>query len=165
MSGLEQWLASVPDWTVYLVAFGFVFAESALFAGFFIPGESALLAAGVLAGLGHVNVVAVAVCGVAGAILGDSVGYEVGRHFGLRLRSTRLGRRVKPTHWDRADAFMRRYGGRSVCLGRWVAFGRALIPALAGVTRMRYPAFLGWNALGGLTWAVTVIAIGYFAGG
>lgn len=165
MSGLEHWLAGVPDWTVYLVAFGFVFAEAALFAGFFIPGETALLAAGVLAGLGHVNIFAVAVCGVAGAVLGDSVGYEVGRHFGPRLRSTRLARRVKPVHWDRAEAFMGRYGGRSIFLGRWAAFGRALIPALAGVTRVRYSTFLAWNALGGLTWAVTVIAVGYFAGG
>lgn len=164
MGGLEQWLASVPSWMVYLVAFGFVFAEAALFAGFFIPGETALLAAGVLAGLGHVSVVAVAVCGVAGAVLGDSVGYQVGRHFGPRLRSTRLGRRVKTSHWNRAEAFMRRYGGRSVFLGRWAAFGRALVPALAGVTRMRYPTFLVWNALGGLTWAVTVIAVGFFAG-
>jgi len=165
MGGLEQWLAGVPSPIVYLVAFGFVFAEAALFAGFFIPGETALLAAGVLAGLGHVNVVAVALCGIAGAVIGDSVGYEVGRHFGPRLRSTRLGRRVKPAHWDRAEAFMRRYGGRSVFLGRWAAFGRALIPALAGVTRMRYPTFLVWNALGGITWTVTVVAIGYFAGG
>jgi membrane protein DedA with SNARE-associated domain len=165
LSGLEQWLAGVPSWMVYLVSFGFVFAESAIFAGFLIPGETALLAAGVLAGLGHVNVVAVAACAAAGALLGDSVGYEVGRHFGPRLRSTRLGRRVKAAHWDRAEAFMRRYGGRSVFLGRWAAFGRALIPALAGVTRMRYPTFVLWNALGGLTWAVTVVALGFFAGG
>lgn len=165
MSGLEQWLAGVPSWTVYLVSFGFVFAESALFAGFLVPGETALLVAAALAGLGHVNAVAVAACGVAGAIVGDSVGYEVGRHFGPGLRSTRLGRRVKTAHWDRAEAFMRRYGGRSVFLGRWAAFGRALIPALAGVTRLRYPTFLLWNALGGLTWAVTVVAVGYFAGG
>jgi len=165
MSGLEQWLAGVPAQVVYLVAFGFVFAESALFAGFLVPGETALLVAGVLAGLGHVNVVVLAVCGVTGAILGDSVGYEVGRHFGPRLRNTRLGRRVKPAHWDRAEAFMGRYGGRSVFLGRWVAFGRALIPALAGVTRMRYPTFLLWNGCGGLTWALTVVAVGFFAGG
>jgi undecaprenyl-diphosphatase len=165
MGGLEHWLASVPSPVVYLVAFGLVFAESALFAGFLIPGETALLAAGVLAGLGHVNVVAVALCGFAGAVIGDSVGYEVGRHFGPRLRSTRLGRRVKPAHWNRGEAFMRRYGGRSVFLGRWAAFGRALIPALAGVTRMRYPTFLAWNALGGLTWVTTVVAVGFFAGG
>jgi len=165
LTGLEQWLAGVPSWTVYLVSFGFVFAESALFAGFLVPGETALLVAAALAGLGHVNPVAVAVCGVAGAVLGDSVGYEIGRHFGPGLRSTRLGRRVRTAHWDRAEAFMRRYGGRSVFLGRWAAFGRALIPALAGVTRMRYPTFLLWNALGGLTWAVTVVTVGYFAGG
>ena len=165
MGGLEHWLAGVPAPVVYLVAFGFVFAEAALFAGFFIPGETALLAAGVLAGLGHVNVVVVAICGIAGAILGDSVGYEVGRHFGPRLRTTRLGRRVKPAHWERAEAFMRRYGGRSVFLGRWAAFGRALIPALAGVTRMRYLTFLAWNALGGISWVVTVVAVGFFAGG
>jgi len=165
MSGLEQWLSGVPSQIVYLVAFGFVFAEAAFFAGFFIPGETALIAAGVLAGLGHVNVLAVAACGILGAVLGDSVGYEIGRQFGPRLRSTRLGRRVKAAHWDRAESFMRRYGGRSVLLGRWAAFGRALIPALAGVTRLRYPTFVMWNALGGLTWATTVVVVGYCAGG
>jgi len=165
MSGLEQWLAGVPPQMVYLVAFGLVFAEAAFFAGFLIPGETALLAAGVLAGLGHVSAAAVVACGIAGAVLGDSVGYQVGRRFGPRLRSTRLGRRVRPGHWDRAEAFMGRYGGRSVLLGRWAAFGRALIPALAGITRMRYPTFLMWNALGGLTWTTTVVVVGYFAGG
>ncbi|WP_020576596.1 VTT domain-containing protein [Actinopolymorpha alba] len=165
MGGLDQWLSTVPGWVVLLVAFAFVFAESALFAGFVIPGETVLLLGGVLAGLGHVNVVAVALCGIVGAILGDSVGFEIGRHLGPRLRTGRLGRIVKPTHWERADALVARYGGRSVFLGRWVSFGRALVPALVGATRMRYPRFLFWNALGGATWAVTVTAIGYFAGG
>jgi undecaprenyl-diphosphatase len=140
-------------------------AESATFAGFVIPGETGLILAGVLAGLGRADVVAVAACGIAGAVIGDSVGFEVGRHFGPRLRTTRLGRRVKPSHWGRAETFTHRYGGRSVFLGRWVSFGRALVPALAGATRMRYPVFLLWNALGGLTWAVTVTAVGFFAGG
>src|SRR5512144_802496 len=150
---------------VYLVVFTLVWAESAIFAGFLIPGESGLIVGGVLAGLGRVNVVTLAACGVAGAVIGDSVGFEVGRHFGLRLRSTRLGKHVKAEHWSRAERFMQRYGGRSVLLGRWVSFGRALIPALAGAARMRYRTFLLWNALGGMTWALTVTAVGFFAGG
>src|SRR5512139_1426284 len=150
---------------VYLVVFTLVWAESAIFAGFVIPGESVLIVNGVLAGLGRVDVVTLAGCGVAGAVIGDSVGFEVGRHFGPRLRSTRLGKHVKAEHWSRAEWFMQRYGGRSVLLGRWVSFGRALIPALAGAARMRYRTFLLWNALGGMTWALTVTAVGFFAGG
>ncbi|HLZ37015.1 MAG TPA: DedA family protein, partial [Mycobacteriales bacterium] len=113
MSGLAQWLASVPPWVVYLVVFTLVWAESAIFARFLIPGESGLIVGGVLAGLGRVDVVALAACGVAGAVIGDSVGFEVGRHFGPRLRATRLGRHVKAAHWSRAERFMVRYGGRS----------------------------------------------------
>src|SRR5207244_7149125 len=82
----------------------------------------------------------------------DSFGYQIGRHLGPRLRSTRLGRLVRASHWDRAETFLRRFGGRSVFLGRWVSFGRALVPALAGAARMVHhvPAVehLGWPDLG-----------------
>ncbi|MFC0528946.1 DedA family protein [Phytohabitans kaempferiae] len=165
MSGLEQWLAGTAGWVVYLIVFGVVWAEAAIFAGVFLPGETVLLFGGVLAGLGHVDVAAVMACGVAGAVFGDTVGYQVGRHLGPRLRSTRLGRAVKASRWSRAEAFMRRYGGASVFLGRWIGFGRALVPALAGATRMRYLRFLVWNVLGGVTWAVTTVLVGYLAGG
>lgn len=165
MGGLEQWLAGTPGWVVYLVVFGVVCAEAAIFAGFVLPGETVLLFGGVLAGLGHVEVAAVAACGIAGAVLGDTAGYQVGRHLGPRLRSTRLGRTVGETRWERAESFMRRYGGGSVFLGRWVSFGRALVPAVAGAARMPYPRFLVWNVLGGASWAVTVTALGYAAGG
>ncbi|MEE2041390.1 VTT domain-containing protein [Nocardiopsis sp. CT-R113] len=165
MSVLEGWLFGVPDWIVYLVAFLLPCAEAAVFAGFVVPGETGLLIAGVLAGLGHVDPVAVAVCGVAGALVGDSIGFGVGRRLGPRLRSSRLGRLVGPARWERAEGFIVRYGGGSVFLGRWVGFGRALIPALVGATGMGYRRFLVWNALGGTTWAVVVTAVGYFAGG
>lgn len=165
MSGLEQWLAGTPGWVVYLVVFGVVCAEAALFAGLVVPGETVLLFGGVLAGLGHVDVAAVAACGVAGAVAGDSVGYQVGHHLGPRLRSSRLGRAVAASRWERAESFMRRWGGGSVFLGRWVSFARALVPAVAGVSRMRYSRFLLWNVLGGATWAVTVTVAGYLAGG
>jgi membrane protein DedA with SNARE-associated domain len=165
VGGVVQWLAGTPGWVVYLVVFGVVWAEAAIFAGFVLPGETVLLFGGVLAGLGHVEVAAVAACGIAGAVIGDTVGYEVGRHLGPRLRSARLGRAVKESRWERAEAFVRRYGAVSVFLGRWVSFGRALVPAVAGAARMPYPRFLLWNVLGGASWAVTVTALGYAAGG
>lgn len=160
-----DWLGGTPGWVVALVIFGVVCAEAAIFAGFVLPGETVLLFGGVLAGLGHIGVVAVAACGIAGAVVGDTIGYQVGRHLGPRLRSSRLGRAVKGSRWDRAEAFIRRYGGASVFLGRWVSFGRALVPAVAGAAHLPYPRFLFWNLLGGASWAITVTVLGYLAGG
>ncbi|BCB90873.1 DedA family protein [Phytohabitans suffuscus] len=165
MSGLVDWLSATPGWVVYLVIFGVVCAEAAIFVGLVLPGEAVLVFGGVLAGLGHVDVAAVAACGIAGAVIGDTVGYQVGSHLGPRLRSSRLGRRVSQARWDRSEALIRRYGGPSVLLGRWVGFGRSLVPAVAGAAHLRYRRFLLWNVLGGASWAVTVTVLGYLAGG
>jgi membrane protein DedA with SNARE-associated domain len=100
---------------------------------------------------------------VAAAIAGDSVGYEVGRHFGPRLLvNPRLARhRVKV---ERARGFLRDHGPSAVFLGRFVAFFRALMPALSGLSRMRYRTFLKFNALGGIVWGVGFVLLGYLAG-
>jgi membrane-associated protein len=100
---------------------------------------------------------------VVAAIVGDSVGYEVGRHAGPRvLRLPVLRRRQR--RLDDATDFLARRGGSAVFLGRWVAFFRAVMPALAGTARMPYPRFLAYNAAGGLVWGVAVVLAGYFAG-
>lgn len=115
------------------------------------------------ASLGHVPLPAVIAVVIAAAILGDSVGYEVGRHFGTRILSLKiLDRRRK--RLDDAQDFLARRGGAAVFLGRWVAFFRAVMPALAGTARMPYPKFLAFNAAGGILWAVVVVTAGYLAG-
>jgi membrane protein DedA with SNARE-associated domain len=141
-----------------------VFAEDAVFVGFVVPGETAAVLAGVGAGLGHVALpLSIAVVVVA-AIVGDSVGYEVGRvFFGPRVLTSRL---LAPHRHrvERAQAFLRRRGGIAVFLGRFTAFFRAMMPALAGASHMPYRRFLVWNACGGLVWGTLFVVIGYAAG-
>lgn len=141
-----------------------VFAEDALFVGFVIPGETAAVLAGVGAGLGHVALALSVVVVVVAAIVGDSVGYEVGRrYFGPKVLGSGLLGRHQP-RIDRARAFLRRRGGIAVFLGRFTAFFRAMMPALAGASHMPYRRFLVWNAVGGLVWGTVFVVVGYAAG-
>jgi len=163
MSSIVDRLLSVPGWVVLTVVGLLVFAEDALFVGFVLPGETAAILAGVAAKLGHVPLLGALAVVVVAAIVGDSVGYEVGRHLGPRLLRLRILESRKGGI-DRAQGFLARRGGSAVFLGRWVALFRALMPALAGSARMHYPKFLAYNALGGVTWGVTVVLVGYAAG-
>jgi membrane protein DedA with SNARE-associated domain len=140
-----------------------VFAEDALFVGFVLPGETAAILGGVAASRSHVSVVAVALVVVAAAIIGDSVGYELGRQVGPRILALELMQRRR-RRLDGAQAYLARRGGMAVFLGRWTAFLRAVMPALAGSARMPYGRFLTYNAAGGLVWGVAVVLAGYFAG-
>ena len=141
-----------------------VFAEDAIFVGFVVPGETAAVLAGVGAGLGHVPLALSVAVVVGAAIVGDSVGYEVGRrYFGPRVLDRGLfGRHQHRV--ERARALLRRRGGPAVFLGRFTAFFRAVMPALAGAARMRYRTFLLWNAVGGLVWGTIFVVLGYVAG-
>jgi membrane protein DedA with SNARE-associated domain len=99
----------------------------------------------------------------ASAVVGDSVGYEVGRVFGPTVLRLRLVAKHS-ARIDRARRQLRERGGPAVFLGRFTAFFRAVMPGLAGLSRMSYPKFLAWNALGGLAWGVGFCLVGYFAG-
>jgi membrane-associated protein len=163
VNGWVHQILGLPGWLVLLVGGLVVFAEDALFVGFVLPGETVALLAGASAKLGHVSLTGVLVVVVAAAIVGDTVGYEVGRAVGPRIvENRRLAGRRKQL--ERAQEFLARRGGSAVFLGRWVAFFRAVMPALAGSARMRYPTFLAWNAAGGVTWGTTVVLLGYLAG-
>lgn len=140
-----------------------VFAEDALFVGFVLPGETAAILGGVAASRGHVSVVAVVAVVVAAAIVGDSVGYEIGRLVGGRVLQLSIFDKRRDRLNDAQNLLARR-GGSAVFLGWWVAFFRAVMPALAGTARMRYPKFLAFNAAGGIVWGVAVVLAGYFAG-
>lgn len=163
MTSLLQQLLHVPSPVVLAVIAALVFGEAAVFLGFVLPGETAVLIGGFLASTGKLSVYLLAAVVVAAAIIGDSVGYEVGRHLGPRILRVRL-LRGRQEGIARAQQFLARRGGAAVFLGRWIALFRALMPALAGTARMPYPTFLVWNALGGVTWGVTVVVLGYLAG-
>ncbi len=163
MSGLVERLLSVSPLWIYLVVGLLVFAEDAIFIGFVIPGETAAVIGGVAASQGHTNVVVMCVIVVAAAIVGDSVGYEIGRHYGTRLLEHRfLDKRRHQL--DKARKFLAHKGGSAVFLGRFVAFFRAVMPALAGTAKMPYRRFLPWNAFGGLVWGIGFVVLGFVAG-
>lgn len=146
MSGLLAHVLEVPAWSVLLTVGLVVFAEDALFVGFILPGETAAILGGVAAKLGHVPLPAVLLTVIGAAILGDSVGYEVGRHFGQRVLALHILDRRRQRLSDAQD-FLARRGGAAVFLGRGVAFFRAVMPALAGTARMPYPRFLATTRL------------------
>ena len=161
---LEGLLTGVPAWVVYVLVFALPFVECSLFVGFLFPGETALLLAGVLAARGEVDLVLLCVLAVAGAVLGDTVGYLVGRRYGAAVQSSRLGRVVGPRRWAVAEQFLRRRGGPAVLLGRFTALLRALVPSAAGMSGVPYRTFLLWNAVGGVIWASGAVVAGYLAG-
>ncbi len=163
VTGLLDGLLNAPTWVVLSLVGLIVFAEDALFVGFVLPGETAAILGGVAASRGHVPFAAVLAVVLAAAVLGDSVGYEVGRHLGTRiLRWEPLEKRRERI--DAARDFLARRGGTAVFLGRWTAFLRAVMPALAGTAHMPYRRFLAFNAAGGIAWGVTVVLVGYLAG-
>jgi membrane protein DedA with SNARE-associated domain len=147
----------------YAIVGGLAFAEAALFVGFVLPGETAVFLGGVLADRGQVSLPVMILVSVVSAIVGDSVGYEVGRHYGTKL----LGLSVFDHRQDgieRARQGLRRRGGRAVFLARFTAFLRAVMPGLAGMAHLPYRRFLAFNAAGGIVWAVGYTLLGYLAG-
>src|SRR5207244_5643834 len=93
-----------------------------------------------------------------------SIGYEIGRHLGHHIYSSRLGRWVGRERWERARNYLRTKGGRAVFFGRFISVLRALVPAVAGDARLPYHVFLMWNAAGAILWAVLHVGLGYLAG-
>ncbi len=163
MNAIIEQILNAPTWTVLGLVALVVFVEDALFVGFVVPGETAAILGGVAASLGHAPLAAVILVVIIAAIVGDSVGYEVGRRVGSRILRLRVLQKRRK-RLDDAQDFLARRGGAAVFLGRWVAFFRAVMPALAGTARMPYPKFLAFNAAGGIVWGIAVVLIGYFAG-
>jgi membrane protein DedA with SNARE-associated domain len=163
MSNVVEHLLDVPPALAYLLIAVLVFGEAAIFVGFVLPGETAVILGGVLAASGRISLWLLLVLVPLAAIVGDTVGYEVGHRLGPRVLSWKLLRR----HSHRLDStreFLRHRGGWAVFLGRFTAFMRAVMPGLAGLSRMHYPRFLAYNAAGGIVWGVGVALLGFFAG-
>jgi membrane-associated protein len=163
MSHLVDRLLGLHGLVVYLIVGGLVFAEDALFVGFVIPGETAAILGGVVASRGNASLTAMCLVVVLAAIVGDSVGYEIGARYGRRLLSLRVLQRRK-ARINTARNTLARRGGPAVFGGRFVAFLRAVMPFLAGLSHMHYRRFLVYNAAGGLVWAIGCVLLGFLAG-
>jgi membrane-associated protein len=161
---LEQVITRIGDaagaW-LYVIAGGLAFAEAALLVGMLLPGETALLVAGVFCERGVLQLWIMIPVAIICAIAGDSVGFEFGRKYGPSLRQSRLGARVGEGRWSTVDQFLHRHGGKAIFLGRLTAVLRALVPSMAGMSEMHYPTFLRWNAAGGILWGAGCVLLGY----
>lgn len=163
MSALASGAASLHGWVAYLVIAALVFGETAVFVGFVLPGEIAVILGGVLASRGHVSLPLLIVVVVAAAVIGPFVGYDIGRRMGDRLFASRALSRVRGGT-ERARTVLGARGGLAVFLGRFLAVVRALMPAAAGAAGVRYRTFAVYNVLGGLIWGAGYCLLGYLAG-
>jgi membrane-associated protein len=160
LHNLPQLIAAVG----HLGVFAIIFAESGLLVGFFLPGDSLLFTAGLLASQGYLNLPLLLVGSFAAAVFGDSVGYAFGARVGPRLFSRQDSLLFHRAHLERARRFFDRYGPRAIVLARFLPVVRTFTPILAGVGQMRYRTFLTYNLVGGAVWAVGVPLLGYWLG-
>lgn len=141
-----------------------VFAESGLFFGFFLPGDSLLFTAGFLASQGILSLPLLFVGTFAAAVVGDSVGYAFGKKVGQPLYSRPDSRFFKKKHVEKAREFYDKHGSKAIVLARFIPIVRTFVPIVAGVVGMNYRRFLSYNIVGGLIWAVGLSGFGYFFG-
>lgn len=148
----------------YLVVSGIIFAESGLLIGFFLPGDSLLFTAGFLASQGYLDIsILIALCFVS-AVVGDSVGYAIGKKLGPRVFVREDSFFFDKQHVHRAQMFYEKHGGKAITLARFIPIVRTFAPVVAGVGNMPYHTFFFFNIIGGLLWAVGLPLLGYYAG-
>ena len=148
----------------YVGMFAIVFAESGLFFGFFLPGDSLLFTAGFLASQHVFNIFTLLVLFVIGAIMGDSVGYWTGKKLGDWLMKQKDSFFFQKHHLIKAQKFYEKHGGKTLILARFMPAVRTFAPIVAGMANMQYKTFLSYNVIGGFLWAVGLTLVGYFLG-
>ena len=163
VAGVLDGLAGLHPGVLYLLAGLFTALETAVGIGLLVPGDSVVLLAGTTANTPYRFAALVAVT-VLGSLTGESVGYLLGRRYGTRLRTSRLGRRLGEHRWAAAEAFLAGRGGRAVAAARFVALVHALVPVVAGTVGMSYRRLIGWGALGAVAWSMLYVGIGAAAG-
>jgi membrane-associated protein len=150
--------------TGLLIIAGIVFAESGLLIGFFLPGDTLLFTAGFFAAQGKLPIVLVLLSIFAAAVIGDNVGYSIGRRMGPRLFKKKDGILFRQEYITRAQAFYEKHGGKTIILARFVPVVRTFAPLVAGVSRMPRKQFVFFNIVGAFVWTVGLVMLGYFLG-
>jgi len=141
-----------------------VFAETGLAAGFFLPGDSLLVVAGLFAANGKLSLAILLSTLFVAAVVGDTVGYYTGAKIGPRIFSRKESFFFKPSHLHKAHAFYEKYGGKTIIIARFVPFVRTFAPIVAGAAQMPYRSFIFFNVAGGFLWVFSMILSGYFLG-
>lgn len=157
-------LHSVGAITGYIIITAIIFAECGLLVGFFLPGDSVLFAAGVVAAQGLLNVWVVMALLLAAAIIGVSTGYGVGARWGRRLFEREDSRFFKKENLQKAEAFYEKHGGKALIITRFIPVIRTFVPVVAGISRMPYPKLIFYNILGGIIWVVGLVSMGFWMG-
>ena len=143
---------------------GFLFAEVGLFLGFFLPGDTLVIAAGVYAKQGKLSIASVLLVSAVAAIAGDSLGYYIGRRLGPSVFNKKDSILFRPDHISQANRFFEKYGAKTLLVSHFIAIVRSFVPLLAGVGDMPYKKFLAYNITGDIIWALTVGLLGYYVG-
>jgi membrane-associated protein len=151
-------------WGGLLVLVAIVFAETGLMVGFFLPGDSLLVTAGVLAAAGHLNIWTLLLAVTAAAIVGDQLGYYIGYRTGPRLFRREDSLLFRRAHLLRAKRFYEKHGGKTIILARFIPIIRTFAPVVAGVGEMEYRRFVSFNVIGGFLWVWSMSLLGYLLG-
>lgn len=159
---LQELTAAYEGW-VYVLLFAVIFVETGLVIMPFLPGDSLLFATGTLAALGSLNLWVLLVLLIVAAVLGDTLNYWLGHHIGTRAFDGRI-RWLNQAHLARTEEFFAKYGGKAIILARFVPIVRTFAPFVAGVGTMQYGRFLLYNVVGGVSWVLIFLLLGYFFG-
>ncbi|OGW80612.1 MAG: hypothetical protein A3C47_06400 [Omnitrophica bacterium RIFCSPHIGHO2_02_FULL_51_18] len=151
-------------WGGYTALTIIVFCETGLLAGFFLPGDSLLVTAGLVASQGKLDFLTLNAFLMTAAIVGDSTGYAIGFFLGPRIFNREDSVFFHKAHVERTHRFFEKYGGKTIILARFVPIVRTFAPTVAGVGRMSYQKFLSFNVIGGILWVLSMLSIGYFLG-
>ena len=151
-------------WGGYLVLVTIVFTETGLLVGFFLPGDSLLITAGLVAAAGGLNIWWINVLLIVAAVTGDSAGYAIGARIGPRLFTREKSLLFNPAHVERTRRFYARHGAKTIVIARFVPIIRTFAPVVAGVGQMQYRRFVVYNVAGGVGWVTSMTSAGYLLG-
>ena len=157
-------LADLIRWGGYLVLVAIVFCETGLLVGFFLPGDSLLITAGLVAAAGSLDIWLLNLLLIPAAIIGDSVGYAIGYRAGPRLFTKEQSLLFSRKHLLRTREFYEKYGGKTIVLARFIPLLRTFAPVVAGIGQMQYRRFLFYNVFGGVLWVASLTWAGYLLG-
>ena len=151
-------------WGTYFILFLIIFLETGLVVTPFLPGDSLLFATGAIIATGSLNLYAMLLVLVVGAILGDTVNYWIGNYIGPKVFNREKSWFFNPEHLHRTQRFYEKHGGKTIIIARFMPIIRTFAPFVAGIGKMSYPRFLAYNVIGGVMWVVSLTVLGYLFG-
>ena len=149
---------------IYPILFIIIFCETGLVFLPFLPGDSLIFAAGTFAAIGKMNFWLLIVIIIMSAILGDTVNYEIGKHFGKKILNNKKFKLIKAENLKKAEDLVKQYGGTAVLLARFMPIIRTIVPFVVGMGELHYPKFIKYNAIGGIIWVSLFLTMGYLFG-